>query len=62
MDIDTLRTKRDEVSQRFDFTKEELSKLQGEYRAYDSLINELETASKDDGNGPDSPTKIEVKE
>lgn len=58
MDIDTLRTKRDEASKRFDelqsvTTKQktdndaELFRLQGEYRVLSELIEELEP-SKDE--------------
>lgn len=57
MDIDTLRTKRDEVSKRFDqlqtvATKQkqdgeaELFRLQGEFRLLDTLIDELKQEEK----------------
>lgn len=57
MDIDTLRTKRDEVSKRFDelqtvATKQkqdneaELFRLQGEFRLLDNFIDELKQEEK----------------
>lgn len=66
MNREDLVTKREVVEEQFNANQEELNRLQGEYRAYTKLIDEIDakelSPTPTEGGSTDDPAKtIEVK-